>query len=170
MSEPAAYFITWSCYGQRLHGDRRGSVNPAHSTFGQAPLDPSSRMEEYARAMLKTEPVVLSAVARSVVDETIRQHCEHRKWRLEAVNVRPTHVHVVVRAPRGKPELIMGQFKSWSTRRLRESGLFLAQPVLWTKHGSTRYLWQESDVPAAVRYVLEMPDEAARYRKAPWES
>jgi hypothetical protein len=49
----------------------------------------------------------------------------------------------------------MNQLKSWATRRLREEGLAESDERIWTRHGSTRYLWTEQDVLAAGAYVLE---------------
>ena len=32
-AEPWAYLLTFACYGERLHGDQRGSVDPNHNGF-----------------------------------------------------------------------------------------------------------------------------------------
>lgn len=124
MSEPAAYFITWSCYGQRLPGDPRGSVNESHSKFGTEPLRPSAAYAAFAASKLKHPPITLSTSARAIATQAIEDHCTHRKWTLEAINVRMTHAHTVVRAPGRAPEPVLVQFKAWATRRLRESGSF----------------------------------------------
>ncbi len=127
-------------------------------------------MQDIVRTRLKGVPIVLSGQMREVAAGAIRDHCAIRGWKLEALNVRTTHIHVVVSAGGRSPEQAMGQFKSWATRRLRESGLLKDDTPVWTEHGSTRYLWRESDVPPAVRYVLDMQDDGARYVPAPWET
>jgi hypothetical protein len=49
----------------------------------------------------------------------------------------------------------MTTLKAWSTRRLREAGLVDADAKLWSRHGSTRYLWTTADVETVCRYVTE---------------
>ncbi len=169
MPEPAAYFISWSCYGQRLPGDPRGSVNDAHSKFGTEPLRPSPAYVAFAQGKLKHGPVSLSTTARVSVATTITEHCRIRNWAIHALNVRTTHVHIVVTCNKVTPEVAMVQLKSWATRRLREAGMFGGEVKAWTEHGSTRYLWRKTDVPRTVRYVLDAQDDGDRYQRAPWE-
>jgi len=63
------------------------------------------------------------------------------------------------------PEKIMTDLKAWSTRRLREAGVVSADRRVWTKHGSTRYLFEQSSVERAADYVVRMQDmkRAARH-------
>lgn len=155
MSFPFACFITWTCYGTRLHGDEQGSVDRDHNTFGTPLLAPSPERERLERSQMTHAPFVLDALRRPIVHDTIVKHIAYRGWTLHALHVRTTHVHVVVSA-RIEPETIMGQLKSWSSRRLREAGLALEDAKIWTPHGSTKYLWEGVGLAAAKRYVLEM--------------
>ena len=45
--------------------------------------------------------------------------------------------------------------KAWATRRLREAGLVPDDGKVWSRHGSTRYLWYPSDLEDACTYTLE---------------
>jgi hypothetical protein len=39
-AQPWAYFLlTFTCYGDRLHGDKRGSVDRTHNHFGSRYLE-----------------------------------------------------------------------------------------------------------------------------------
>jgi REP element-mobilizing transposase RayT len=98
---------------------------------------------------------VLSEEARGVVHRTIVAHTEFRGWELLALNVRTTHVHVVVSASLD-PESVMGQYKAWASRRLREAGMLAARTKVWTPHGSTKYLWDIEDTREAVHYVRNL--------------
>ncbi|MEQ8849023.1 hypothetical protein, partial [Botrimarina sp.] len=69
-------------------------------------------------------------------------------------NVRTNHAHAVVAAA-ATPERVMNDFKSWATRRLRDSGLVDRSAKVWSRHGSTRYLWDKRAVEAACCYVAE---------------
>jgi len=155
MGEPVGFLITWTCYGAWLHGTSRGSVDQEHNAYG-LPLAPVSvRRESAARKRLKHPAVRLAVGARRVVATTIDEHSRLRGWEVLAVNVRSNHVHVVVRFAGIAPETMMGQWKAWSSRRLREAGVIAPGRSVWTNHGSTRYIWRERDLEGAVGYVVE---------------
>jgi REP element-mobilizing transposase RayT len=98
-------------------------------------------------------PVTLDLARRSVVDATIREVCMHRGWTLHALNVRTTHLHVVVAADR-TPERVMTDFKAYSTRRMREAAVLPANIDPWSYHGSTRYLDSSNSLARAIDYTL----------------
>ena len=97
-------------------------------------------------------PSELDDRARAVVDRTIQQVCSHKRWVLAALNVRTNHVHAVVSA-HVAPDLVMTSLKSWSTRRLREAGLVEPEAKVWSRHGSTRWIWTDRGYSRAVHYT-----------------
>ena len=105
---------------------------------------------------MKELPFTLSAASRALVERTIREHCVVRGWQLHAVNVRTNHVHVVVTATGYAPEVVREQFKSWCTRRLK--GIEPRRSRFWTEGGSSRWINLESELEAAVVYVVEAQD------------
>jgi REP element-mobilizing transposase RayT len=105
-------------------------------------------------ARMADPPVNLNPAARRVVEQAIRDHCEHRNWWLGAANVRTNHVHCVIGAAGVDPGEVVRQLKSWATRRLREAG-FAGNGRVWTHHGSTRYLFERRFVDLAMQYTLE---------------
>ena len=153
-NQPLAYFLTWSCYGSWLHGDARESVDRTRNAFGTARLDPDERARKAREKRLSAAPMVLDDVSRPVVHAAIIDHCTHRGWALFAVNVRTTHVHVVVQARDYMPEVVLDQLKAWSTRRMRDAGLVLRDAKVWTTHGSTIYIFDEVKLKEKVHYVL----------------
>jgi REP element-mobilizing transposase RayT len=88
-----------------------------------------------------------SHAQRAAVLQAIQQVCQHRGWILLAAHVRTNHVHLVVDAAIA-PERVMRDFKAYASRSLDHK-------KAWTRHGSTRYLWERDDVAHAVRYVVE---------------
>jgi len=101
-------------------------------------------------------PVELTRDQRDVVAETIVEVCTHRRWLLHVQNVRTNHVHVIVSAVDVSPEKIMNDFKSYATRRLREAGLIGSDAKVWSRHGSTPHLYDESALLSAIHYVSNL--------------
>jgi REP element-mobilizing transposase RayT len=147
MSDPLGFFITWTTYGTWLPGDARGWVRSGEPDIQAA--DPQKEIG--ARGKLLAEPVLLTTEQRSIVEQTIHDHCNHRKWKLHAVNARTNHVHVVVTAD-VTPEQVMGQFKAWCSRRLNAKW---HRKQWWTEHGSTRWLNDAESFGMAVDYVVD---------------
>ena len=179
--EPQPYFVTFTCYGTWLHGDARGSIDRAHNDWLTPPLEPDEERERQAFALLKHAPVKLGSRQRPLIAQAIQEVCQHRGWRLHALNVRTNHVQVVVTANR-RGKRVVNDFKSYATRRMRESGClpesclevfdhldapnFGAAPVrkrspadepkykVWTRGGSARPLDTENSFRRAIEYTL----------------
>ena len=151
---PLAYFISIRVYGTWLHGDERGAMNRrTNNLFGTPKIPFNPKLAKHEISLLKHSPIKLNAQQRMVVENAIREVCETRLYRLSALQARTNHVHMVVSGV-GKPEFIMNSFKAYSTRHLRKKGLLAPEAKLWSRHGSTRYLWTESHIETAVDYVI----------------
>ena len=103
---------------------------------------------------MESPQVKLDAERRVCVDGAIRYACARRTWELHALNVRTNHIHAVLSGS-APPEAMLTSLKAWATRRLAEGGLIERGAKVWTRHGSTRYLWNPEDIAAAVWYVLD---------------
>ncbi|MFN3167987.1 MAG: class I tRNA ligase family protein [Phycisphaeraceae bacterium] len=156
--QTTSYLITFTTYGTWLHGTEKGSVDSEHNLPGTPYLVENEARQAFEQEQLKHPPVVLEHAARICVRDTIQEVCRHRGWKLAACHVRTNHVHAVVSAD-AKPERVMNDFKSYATRRLNEAGLHEPGDKTWTRHGSTRYLNDESAFDAARKYVLEEQGE-----------
>ncbi|MBC8028769.1 MAG: hypothetical protein H7Z16_01550 [Pyrinomonadaceae bacterium] len=151
---PLAYLITFRCYGTWLHGDARGSYRRnSRLMSGVSDVPPRHGLETAERQQLKHPSIKLNPKQRAVVEQSVREVCQHRKYSLRAINARTNHVHSVV-SELSYPEPILDAFKSYATRALRRTGLLPAAVKPWARHGSTIYLWKERDVERAVEYVL----------------
>jgi REP element-mobilizing transposase RayT len=158
MSDPLAYFFTFTTYGAWLHGRDPGSVDREHNAYDTPYLPADAEQEQAHRERMRQPAYTLDAERRQVVLETILDVARHRRWHLWAVHVRTNHVHVIVTAS-AKPEKVMVDFKAWASRRLREACGEGADRDRWTQHGSTRYLWDEKALCDAVEYVLDKQGE-----------
>jgi REP element-mobilizing transposase RayT len=150
--EPLAFLITFRTYGTWLAGDERGSIDKYHNKFGGDRAVPSEARNPEHRSRLMSPPFLLNANSRKIVEASIREVCSFRHWRLLALHVRTNHTHSVVFGDSSSQKML-NDFKSYSTRRLREAGEweFLHSP--WVDKGSRRFLWTENHVAAAIEYV-----------------
>lgn len=118
-------------------------------------MAPDPGLGRYRRFQLAGRACVLHSTERRVtVRDAIERTCVLRGWRCHALNVRTNHVHAVISAAE-KPEAVMTSLKAWATKSLIGEGLAMRGERIWTRHGSTRYLWNEADIIAAGTYVLE---------------
>jgi predicted transcriptional regulator len=49
---------------------------------------------------------------------------------------------------------MLSTLKAFATRRLADEGFVERRERIWTRHGSTRYLWKEEEIERACDYVL----------------
>ncbi len=151
---PLAYLITFRTYGTWLHGDDRTSVDRhGKNEYNTPKILPNANLQTQMIENSLSNIFTLDRAQRPVFERAIRSVCTHRGYCIYAVNVRTNHVHCVVSAA-GKPEPVMNGFKSNCTRELRAAGLISADQQVWSRGGSTRYLWKPTHVDGAVNYVL----------------
>jgi hypothetical protein len=55
---------------------------------------------------------------------------------------------------------MLSDFKAYATRALRREFPDIQRRRYWAQHGSTRYLWNDVSVRAAIDYVLNGQGEA----------
>ena len=75
MKFPLAYFLTWTTFGNWLHGDVRGSFD-ALGNF----VAPNAIVRVAAAAAMTEEAVILTDVQRSIVDARLVELCKLGRW------------------------------------------------------------------------------------------
>ena len=150
-----AYCITFTTYGARLRGDPRGSNDRHANVFGEPSIAPNKSLLGAQRELMSQPRFVMGDSERRVVTQAIRSICFKRDWPLHALNVRTNHVHIVVAAVDRTPEMMMASFKAVATLALRRSRSIDGERRVWSRHGSTRHLFEAEAVPSAVRYVVD---------------
>ncbi|MFA6132694.1 MAG: transposase [Phycisphaerae bacterium] len=154
MTQPLAYFLTWTTYGSWLPGDRRGWVHHSDGAWHVPIREGDNRILGSAIHAMSGPSVILSQEQRDRVSSTIQACCKTRNWGLHAINVRSNHVHVVVCAADYSPERVMGYFKTWASRTLNGLASPGAKGPWWTRHGSTRYINAPESLQKAIDYVV----------------
>ena len=154
MSErPLALFVTLSAYGNRLHGDDRGTVDRQHNVYGEPTLGRNDGRLGFESNSLSAPPMHFTAQLRSAIESAMREACAFRHWELLACHCRTNHVHAVVGTDTDRDEVI-ARLKDRCTRSLRSAKLIAANQPLWARGGSGRYLWTDTDIEAACEYTM----------------
>jgi len=162
-----AYFITFSTYGNWLHGRAEGSVDRKHNAYDSPLLGADVGRERQAHGTMTQPKYVMSAPEQEIVCNAIVELAQERGWELLAVHVRTTHVHVVISAERD-PGRLMSDLKARASRNLTLAGFDSADRKRWTRHGSTRHLFTDENVENAIDYTLNQQGERmAHYLKEP---
>ena len=150
MSEPWAYFLTWTTYGMWLPGDQRGWVDKHDPTCIQ---NPDPQCENAAKARLKESSVKLSNILRKVVEKAIRETCAFRGWKIYALAVLSNHVHLIVAVSDKEPKQILRIVKAYGSRALNRENRQTQRKRWWTSGGSAGRIYQKDSLNAAIAYV-----------------
>jgi len=148
----ATYLITFSCYGQHLHGNEQGSVDREHNQRDTRLLPLDEPRYETEKALMREAPYRLELREQRVVLEAIQKVCSHRRWTLDACHVRTTHVHVVVTTDADGAK-VMNDCKAYSNRALNSAGE--RRTKRWARHGSVRSVSTAEQLVNAIRYVID---------------
>ena len=167
--DPLAYLLTWTTHGSWLHGDKRGSIYRDQNEYGTEFVEPNIGFVKTATRQMKSPVVFLKNDQQLIVECAIREVCCHRQWELCAHKCLSNHVHTVVLVDKVAPKIIMNQFKAYASRALHQHGCFVGSKT-WTRGGSSRYLFSESTVLAAVKYVVNQCSAFGRLGSAPLRS
>jgi hypothetical protein len=147
---PLAYLLTFSTYGTHLPGSEKGWVDAQHRIPGSPARAADAGREAYWRSRLSETPLILDCATRLLVLQAVLSVCAHRGWTAHALHVRTNHVNAVV-AGEVKPDRMLLDFKAYVTA-LRAGGI--TRRRYWAHNGSTRYLWNQTSLNAAIDYVL----------------
>ncbi len=153
LSDPVAYFITWTVYGTFLQGDARW-----WRAKGKGSQPPQPLLERWHRDRLKHEVILLTEEHRNLVNREVARLSDFRDWHLWVANARSNHVHVVVTAAEHSGKQVRDQLKANCTRVLRENDSRFADRPVWTTGGDWKCINSENDLQLAVAYAGEVQD------------
>ena len=126
--QPIGLFVTLSAYGNRLHGDERGTIDRWNNNYGAPLLDASDPRRQYEARVQKHASITFDAAARSIVEAAVAEAAEFRGWLLTACHCRTNHLHLVVGATDERAKVI-SQVKTRTTLALRSAGRVAEGPT-----------------------------------------
>lgn len=154
MPLPLAFFLSSSYYGQRLHGDPRGSVDDEHNLRGTPYLAPDASRHASEAARMIAPATTFTPLMRNIASAAILEFCSFKRLFLFTHDVRSTHFHMIVNCGGpADPDRVLGQVKARITRVLREAGTISMDGRVWTEKGSTRWINHENGLRGAIAYV-----------------
>lgn len=164
------WFLTNTCYGTWLPGDARGFVGHVrehleeddladlrinHNSVGTDYDKEMPGLERESQASMLGEPTYLTVSQAQAVVEQFQQTAQVRNWELIAVAVMSNHFHILVGVEEDSdPAKLLGDFKSWASRRLNEQFGKRDPARWWTTCGSKRKIRNTAGVIAVAKYIL----------------
>ena len=160
------WFLTWTIYGTWLPGDAHGFTGktkdvPRHAFADPLapPNAPNERLAAYSLNSLKAPSVYFQQPHAEALFSQFQETASHRHWRLLAVGIMTTHVHLVVGVDDDPdPEKLLGDFKSYGSRRLNRDFGRPKNDTWWTEGGSKQKLKNHAEVEATIDYIRRQPN------------
>jgi len=159
------WFLTWTTYGTWLPGHQRGFVSDVkrddgttvrHNVPGTEYDADLPELTAHAESLLKSASVRLSKVQAELLLDQFLETADVRQWTLFAVSIMANHCHMVVGVPGDPdPEKLLGDFKSYGSRKLNQTGHTVPYDKRWTKSGSKRKLPDNQAVLNAIQYTID---------------
>jgi REP element-mobilizing transposase RayT len=172
------WFLTFTTYGSRLPGDRRGFVSNVADALGNPvrhnqlwqPFDQDHPgLRSYAASRMKGPMVLFQKVQAETILAQFQETARYRGWQLLAVAIMPDHVHIVVGVPGDpEPETLLRDFKSYASRSLNEGWGKPKSDTWWTGGGSTRKLKDLTAIREKIEYVRNQPNSLVIWVAEGW--
>jgi REP element-mobilizing transposase RayT len=125
---------------------------------GTLTADPMPALAAYARDVMTSAPVYLSAEQAGHVALQLHETARYRGRQIDAIAVLTDHVHLVFGTPGDPdPDDMLDDWKSYASRALNRLIGWAPpakRPDWWVIGGSKRILRQPARRAAAIRYVL----------------
>ena len=159
---PIAYFITFRTYGSWCHGDPRTSVDRQRNKINTLRIQANDGFHTSMVKMQKQDFIIFNREQGEIILDGMVHACNKYHWRLYALHIRTNHVHVTVRSER-TPEHVMTQLKAHATRFLRVKNSFPKDKKIWSRHGSTKYIWDPMSLYLTNEYTIERQGQKMAY-------
>lgn len=160
--KPLAYFITFRTYGTWHHGDERLSVDRVRNIHNTPKINPNKNLKKQMQELQQHDSIIFTQVQADIILESFVTACNKYNWRLYSLHIRTNHVHLTVKSD-NRPEHVMTELKAYATRLLRKRGAFKAEQKIWSRHGSTKYIWTPESLYFSSDYTIEQQGQKMAY-------
>ena len=155
-------FLSFNTYGTWLRGDSRGwRPRSGSSVRSGRSGTPVPGLENADRQRLRFAPYYMGQQARAEVMAGLQRLCSRQGWRILAIAVLSSHVHILVSVPVDQDaRQALSAAKAMGTRVLRDSGLVNRGRPVWAGRVDVRAIDGEEAICATTAYVLNSHHEA----------
>jgi len=144
MGKTVGYLVTWTTYGTWLQGRKEGFVKDGEIRGENLALARSNAKN------MKGPEVRLDKRQRAIVREAILAKARKIGQRILAIEVRSSHVHIVVGYDGRAIEETVKRYKNVATVALRKDG---HRGRVWTSGYDKRFCFDERSLNARIAYV-----------------
>jgi len=164
-----SWLLTSTFYGNWLPGDPRGFVSRVrdrrdddedcavrleHDRPGTPYDEDLPDLWKAAESQMRGPRIHLTKDHAEALMAQFLETATYRGWELLAAAIMHNHIHIVVTVPGNPPPAaVLGDFKSYGSRKLNRGWGKRPNGTWWTESGSKRKLPDESAVERAVAYV-----------------
>lgn len=159
---PLAYFITFRTYATWLHGDERLSISRTRNIYNSPKINPNKNLKNNMQELQKQSSIIFTRKQGEIILDSVVDTCNKQGWRLYALHIRSNHVHLTIKAD-CEPEPVMTKIKSRATFFLRKYGEFSKDQKIWSRHGSTKYIWSPESLYYSSEYTVERQGQKMMY-------
>jgi REP element-mobilizing transposase RayT len=185
-----AFHAIFTAYGFWLPNDPRGSwstwvgawelfryggtATKVETTRSVAARRHDRALREETKHHLKYPPVIFTGVQARAIGQGFTVAVQKCGYQILACAILPDHVHVVIRAHRNRPTLVVGHLKREATLQLVAQGLHPFQHLYetgksihscWAEKCWRVYLDTREDEDRAIRYVEGNPQKEGKPRQ-----
>jgi REP element-mobilizing transposase RayT len=174
------WLLTSTTYGTWLPGDERGFVGRVWDARPDDPATDALRLQHdqkdqpydqdipglkrESQRLMKGPPIFLNAEQAEAVLAQFKETATFRGWTLHAASVMANHFHAIIEAMDDvMSDDILGDLKSYASRRLNKACGKPQSGTWWTASGSKRPLREPDRLFVPIRYVLNQHRFLTRY-------
>ena len=152
------WFITWRTYGTWLPGAKgfvgyyRAPNRTIRNEYDSPTAAANPNLKAYAGQLMKGQAVELILPEANSIFEQLKETVAHKLWKLHAVAILSTHVHIVLSVT-GNPEgsYVLKALKNYASRKLNAESVLINAPRWFADRGSTRLV--QGDLREVINYI-----------------
>ena len=151
---PIAYHFTFGTYGNRLHGDERGTVDKRRNKYGDPIIGQNEHWHIYKQQLLKYQPILLTEEQRHFVQSNLPIICQRGDWAHHCSACQNNHIHIMLSTSKDI-KAVRSWMKRWLGESLSDKYPLPQNQSWWAEGGSIKWIWDDFYLDAVHQYIIE---------------